>query len=58
LLEYPQYTRPEVWNGIEVPPVLLTGHHKNISEWRRQESIKVTKERRPDMYQKFLDVEW
>lgn len=57
LLEYPQYTRPEVWNDISVPTVLLTGHHKNISEWRKEESLRVTKERRPDMYQRYLDKE-
>jgi tRNA (guanine37-N1)-methyltransferase len=54
LLEYPQYTRPEVWQGAEVPPVLLTGHHKNIETWRREESLKITKERRPDMYNKYI----
>jgi tRNA (guanine37-N1)-methyltransferase len=54
LLEYPQYTRPEVWQGAEVPPVLLTGHHKNIETWRKQESLKITKERRPDMYNKYI----
>ncbi len=49
LLEYPQYTRPEVFRGMEVPEVLLSGHHKNIEEWRRQQSIKRTLERRPDL---------
>ena len=49
LLEYPQYTRPEVFRGVEVPEVLLSGHHKNIEEWRRQQSIKRTLERRPDL---------
>ena len=49
LLEYPQYTRPEVYEGMQVPPVLLSGHHKNIETWRRQESIKRTLERRPDL---------
>lgn len=52
LLEYPQYTRPEVWNGIPVPPVLLSGHHKNIEEWRMYQSLTITKEKRPDMYDK------
>lgn len=55
LLEYPQYTRPEIWHGLEVPPVLLTGHHKNISDWRKEESLRVTKERRPDMYNNYLN---
>lgn len=49
LLEYPQYTRPEVYNGAQVPEILLSGHHKNIEAWRRQESIKRTLERRPDL---------
>ena len=49
LLEYPQYTRPEIFRDMAVPPVLLTGHHKNIDEWRRQQSIKRTLERRPDL---------
>ena len=49
LLEYPQYTRPEVYEGMQVPAVLLSGHHKNIEEWRRCESIKRTLERRPDL---------
>ena len=49
LLEYPQYTRPEVYEGRAVPEVLLSGHHKNIEEWRRRESIRRTFERRPDL---------
>lgn len=49
LLEYPHYTRPEVWEGMEVPAVLLTGHHKNISAYRHDEAVKITAERRPDM---------
>lgn len=49
LLEYPQYSRPEVWREVPVPGVLLSGHHKNIEEWRRQQSIKRTIERRPDL---------
>ena len=53
LLEYPQYTRPEVWEGEAVPPVLLSGHHKNIEAWRREQSIKLTAERRPDLLAKF-----
>ena len=53
LLEYPHYTRPEVWEGASVPPVLLTGHHKNIAQFRNNEAVKITKERRPDMYKKF-----
>ena len=53
LLEYPQYTRPEVWEGEAVPPVLLTGHHKNIENWRHEQSLKLTAERRPDLLAKF-----
>lgn len=49
LLEYPQYSRPEEWMGKKVPPVLLSGHHKNIEAWRRQQSLLRTKERRPDL---------
>ena len=55
LLEYPHYTRPEVWEGESVPPVLLTGHHKNIAEFRHNEAVKITKERRPDMYEKYTE---
>lgn len=50
LLEYPQYTRPEVWRGREVPPVLLSGHHGNIEKWRHEQSISVTKVNRPELY--------
>lgn len=49
LLEYPQYSRPDVWRGRTVPEVLLSGHHKNIEAWRREESLKRTLERRPDL---------
>lgn len=49
LLEYPQYTRPPVFHGMEVPEVLLSGHHKNIDDWRREKSVEITKERRPDL---------
>lgn len=49
LLEYPQYSRPEERHGKKVPDVLLSGHHKNIETWRRQQSILRTKERRPDL---------
>lgn len=49
LLEYPQYTRPEVWEGESVPAVLLSGHHKNIEKWRLEKSIEITAERRPDL---------
>lgn len=49
LLEYPQYSRPEVWRGKAVPPVLMSGHHANVEKWRREESIQRTLERRPDL---------
>ncbi|MBQ1183624.1 MAG: tRNA (guanosine(37)-N1)-methyltransferase TrmD [Clostridia bacterium] len=49
LLEYPQYTRPEVWHDISVPEVLMSGHHLNISKWREEQSLEVTKKMRPDM---------
>lgn len=52
LLEYPQYTRPENYNGKAVPKVLLSGHHENIRKWRRKQSLLITKERRPDLYKK------
>lgn len=52
LLGWPVYTRPEVFEGKKVPEVLLSGHHKNISEWRKQESLKRTEERRPDILEK------
>ena len=55
LVEYPQYTRPAVWHEQEVPPVLLTGHHKNIAEWRLAQSLEVTKTHRPDLYDCYLD---
>lgn len=53
LLEYPQYTRPEVWEGESVPAVLLSGHHKNIEKWRLEKSIEVTSERRPDLLETY-----
>ncbi len=49
LLEYPQYTKPEEWNGMKVPEVLLSGHHANIAKWRREKAIEETAKRRPDM---------
>ena len=53
-LEYPQYTRPEIFHGEKVPDVLLSGHHENIRKWRRLMSLRITKERRPDLYKKIL----
>lgn len=49
LLEYPQYSRPEVWRGKQVPPILLSGHHANVEKWRREQSLIRTRERRPDL---------
>lgn len=52
LLEYPQYTRPEDFEGDKVPEILLSGHHENIRKWRRAKSLLLTKERRKDLYDK------
>ncbi len=57
LLEYPQYSRPEVWHGRSVPGVLLSGNHRNISAWRLAQSERLTRERRPDLYAKYLEQE-
>ena len=53
LLEYPQYTRPPVFLDKEVPEVLLSGHHENIRKWRHEQSVKHTKERRPDLWEAY-----
>lgn len=53
LLEYPQYTRPEVYRGLRVPEVLLSGHHENIRRWRREQSVERTRERRRDLFERF-----
>ena len=49
LLEYPHYTRPEEFMGLRVPEVLLSGHHANIAKWRREQALRITRERRPDL---------
>ena len=49
LLEYPQYTRPQVYEGLSVPEVLLSGHHENIEKWRREQSLLITRKNRPDL---------
>jgi len=54
LLEYPQYTRPEEFEGDKVPEVLLSGHHENIRKWRRAKSLILTRERREDLYDKII----
>ena len=53
LLEYPQYTRPVEFNNRMVPDILLSGHHANITRWRRKEAIKRTYIKRPDLFSKF-----
>ena len=55
LLEYPQYTRPDVWRGRSVPEKLLTGDHKVITEWQNSAALKVTAKKRPDMYRKYIE---
>ena len=52
LLEYPHYTRPRDWEGRAIPEVLLSGDHKKIAEWRREQAEKLTKQRRPDLWQR------
>ncbi|NMA24845.1 MAG: tRNA (guanosine(37)-N1)-methyltransferase TrmD, partial [Clostridiales bacterium] len=52
LLEYQQYSRPEIFNGLRVPEILLSGHHEKIAKWRRKQSILKTRIRRPDMFSK------
>lgn len=49
LLEYPQYTRPEVFEGEKVPEILLSGHHENINKWRKEKSLEITKKKRPEL---------
>ncbi len=49
LLEYPQYTRPEEFEGMKVPEVLLSGNHQNIEKWRKEQSLQITKQKRPDL---------
>jgi len=53
LLEYPHYTRPQIWGGLEVPEVLISGHHKNIKSWRLAEAEAITQRRRPDLWSKY-----
>jgi len=55
LLEYPQYTKPYEWRGKTVPEVLISGHHANIEKWRMEQSLLRTKEKRPDLYEKYLE---
>ena len=55
LLEYPQYSRPEEWRGKKVPPILLSGDHAKVDAWRKEQSVLRTRERRPDLYEKYLN---
>jgi tRNA (guanine37-N1)-methyltransferase len=52
LLEYPHYTRPQSWRGMDVPEVLLSGHHAQIRRWREEQAIRATRERRPDLWER------
>jgi tRNA (guanine37-N1)-methyltransferase len=54
LLEYPQYTRPRVWRGREVPAVLVSGHHERVREWQKREAERMTKARRPDLWARYM----
>lgn len=53
LLEYPQYTRPQVWQGRAVPDVLVSGHHEKVRAWRRERAEQITRERRPDLWARY-----
>ena len=57
LLEYPQYTRPEIFHGIKVPEVLLSGHHENIKKWREEQSLKNTLQKRPNLLKGKEDIQ-
>ena len=54
LLEYPQYTRPYEFHGASVPDVLISGHHENIEKWRLEKSLEITRQRRPELYEKYI----
>lgn len=56
LLEYPHFTRPEIWQGLEVPEVLKNGNHALIDKWRLERAEKITKERRPDLWERYLKI--
>lgn len=55
LLEHPQYTRPQEFEGRTIPEVLISGNHKKIAEWQREQAEKLTRERRPDLWERYLD---
>ena len=54
LLEYPQYSRPEVWHDRKVPEILLSGDHAKVDRWRHEQSLERTKQRRPDLYERYI----
>ena len=54
LLEYPQYTRPQLWEGLSIPDVLTSGDHTKVAAWRRAEAERLTRERRPDLWAAYL----
>lgn len=56
LLEYPQYSRPEIWHGKRVPEILLSGDHAKVDAWRLEQALLRTKERRPDLYEKYMEA--
>ena len=55
LLEFPQYTRPEEWRGRKVPKTLLSGNHKNVREWQERAALEITREKRTDMYERYVE---
>ena len=57
LLEYPHYTRPALWQGRAVPEVLTSGHHEEIRRWRKAQAERITKERRPDLWARYVKDE-
>jgi len=57
LLEYPHYTRPRDWNGVGVPDVLVSGHHGRVADWRRAQAEAITRERRPDLWTRYVEDE-
>ena len=54
LLEYPLYTQPRIWKGLEVPQVLLSGDHEKINLWKKKMSEMITKSKRPDLWAKYI----
>lgn len=54
LLEYPHYTKPAVWEGREIPPILTSGHHEKVAQWRLQKAQEITKAKRPDLWEKYV----